>query len=670
MANWRDRIVSTLAPHVARLTIVADPDGLLREPELSAMLYERGFTIIVYDDPVAFRYRYEAEFRSRWDRGETPELIVAVPAPADQLERLPFDLLQIGRRLTFTLDELFPYLSRAVVAALDRTDFDALFAAYERYCREPLGDNAAKDFILRHVFQLDPAHITQPADLLRVLLRRHYRGQRLPAMFDERFIWQMRQSGLFAGWPLETIVPDREAFFAFLQERWPLFLDTLTSPPGKTIYERTNDYPLAYAGPTEVPFADHDVRVYIDNLFLEGMLQPITHPHAGQLAGMWVRCGLKLAGDAEREQRLARLIALIEQGEPAAEWTYSQWLRFAYQWANLNVVRYEEWMQRAAAVAYQQRISRLNELVDQRFAEWMQRSYAALATLPAVQPVMIHHLPRLFHYQLQQSPDAKIAFLLVDGLAIDQWLIVRDVLRAHNPQWRFREQAVFTWVPTITPIARQAAFAGHPPFYFAHAIDSTDHEERLWRQFWQACGLPNSAIGYRRGLGDDDGADVIALIEQPHLRVIGLVIDKIDRIMHGMELGMAGMHQQVRLWAAQGYLQRLIEQLHKHHFDIYLASDHGNIEARGIGRPVERALANTRGERVCIFHDERLRSRVKQQFPDANAWPTIGLPEAVLPLIAPDRAAFAPEGSVVVSHGGLCLEEVIVPVVTIERMST
>ena len=69
----------------------------------------------------------------------------------------------------------------------------------------------------------------QPSDLLRVLLRRHYRGRRIPAILDERFIRILRQNATFDEWPLETLVPDREAFFAFLQERWPIFLDRMVA---------------------------------------------------------------------------------------------------------------------------------------------------------------------------------------------------------------------------------------------------------------------------------------------------------------------------------------------------------------------------------------------------------------------------------------------------------
>jgi len=79
------------------------------------------------------------------------------------------------------------------------------------------------------VFGIAPELIKQPSDLLRVLLRRHYGGQRIPAILDERFIQVLRQNGLFEDWPLEAIIPDAQAFFAFLQERWPVFLDSLQS---------------------------------------------------------------------------------------------------------------------------------------------------------------------------------------------------------------------------------------------------------------------------------------------------------------------------------------------------------------------------------------------------------------------------------------------------------
>ena len=140
--------------------------------------------------------------------------------------------------------------------------------------------------------------------------------------------------------------------------------------------------------------------------------------------------------------------------------------------------------------------------------------------------------------------------------------------------------------------------------------------------------------------------------------------------MHGMELGTAGMHNQVRQWAGQPFLSGLFDLLLKNGFRVYLTSDHGNIEAVGCGRPSEGAIADTRGERARIYADTKLRGQVKQRFPDAIEWPPIGLPDSYFPLLAPGRSAFVRESERRVGHGGASLEEVIVPLVQVEMKDT
>ena len=146
-----------------------------------------------------------------------------------------------------------------------------------------------------------------------------------------------------------------------------------------------------------------------------------------------------------------------------------------------------------------------------------------------------------------------------------------------------------------------------------------------------------------------------------------LVIDKVDKIMHGMEMGAAGMHNQVGQWAKQPYLSALFDLLLDQGFRVYLTSDHGNIEATGCGRPAEGAVADLRGERVRVYPDAALRSKVKERFPAALEWGSIGLPEDYLALLAPPRQAFVQDTQRMVSHGGASIEELIVPLIQIER---
>jgi hypothetical protein len=295
----------------------------------------------------------------------------------------------------------------------------------------------------------------------------------------------------------------------------------------------------------------------------------------------------------------------------------------------------------------------------------MLKRFASLHNLPSSPPVMVHHVPRYLS-QHRDGPLAKVALLVVDGLALEQWIVIRDKISAQRPSWIFEEQSIFAWVPTVTSVSRQSIFAARAPFYFPASIYSTGREGSLWTQFWVDQGFSAAQIAYVRGLGDPNSLTLLhEVVSAGAVSVLGAVVDKVDRIMHGMELGSAGMHNQVAQWGRSGFLVSAIETLISAGFDIYITSDHGNVEALGVGRPGEGMLADVKGERVRIFPNETLRASVASQFENAISWPPVGLPEQFLPLLAPDRAAFVPLGKTTVAHGSITIEEVIVPFVRI-----
>ena len=667
MTNWRDHILQAFTPKVARLTLVADPDGLLLEEEMLESIRERGFELIPFEEHIAFRYAYESKFRSRWDRKEHTDLVVVLRSHTNDLNGLPYDLLQAGRKLTFSLGGIFPNLSYPVVTALDRGDLDALYDAQKKHAPGQLGDNATKEFVLRHVFEIASELIKQPSDLLRVLLRRHYRGQRIPVDLDQRFIQLLRQNKVFDDWPLATLVPDREAFFAFLQERWPLFLDREANQKISCVREERKPYGLAIEGPIDLPFTHHDVRVYIDNLFVEGLLRPVQHAHADSLASTWASIGVRTDPIGDRIRRLDKLIESLEPSIPSTDAKHTDWFHFARGWAEASLLANDQADDIPEATT--ERIKNMQAQVDAGFTGWLFKRYAGLINLPPIPPVMLHHLPRFLARQVEENPNAKIALILVDGLAMDQWLVVREVLVSRQLGLQFREQAVFAWIPSLTSVSRQAAFAGKAPIFFPNSIQTTDKEPVLWSQFWANQGLAPNEVVYIKGLGDGSLDAVSEALTHPKVRIVGLVVDKVDKIMHGMELGTAGMHNQVRQWAKQPYLNALLDLLLDRGFRVHLTSDHGNLEADGCGRPSEGATADLRGERVRVYSDTALRGTVKERFPAALEWEAVGLPEEYLPLLAPARQAFIQEKKRIVSHGGASVEELIVPLVQIERTS-
>lgn len=146
------------------------------------------------------------------------------------------------------------------------------------------------------------------------------------------------------------------------------------------------------------------------------------------------------------------------------------------------------------------------------------------------------------------------------------------------------------------------------------------------------------------------------------------MVGTIDQMLHGIVTGTDGLHNAVRHWTKRGALGRLIDALVTRGFEVILTADHGNVEGVGIGKPNVGVTADERGERVHVFADAAIRSTVSAKFPGAIEWPSIGLPEDYLALIAPPLSAFIAEGRRTVAHGGICIEEAIVPFVTISQL--
>ena len=174
-SNWRDNILKHFQPKISRLTLVADPDGLLTEEGMLSAIRERGFDLIPFDDPIVFRFAYESQYRSLWDQGQKTDLVVMLRSDEQRLGNLPYDLLKAGRQLTFALHQLFPKLNYPVIAGLDRIYLDTVDEAYRHHDGEQLTERETKDFVLMHCFGIVPKLVKTPVDLLKVLLSLHSR---------------------------------------------------------------------------------------------------------------------------------------------------------------------------------------------------------------------------------------------------------------------------------------------------------------------------------------------------------------------------------------------------------------------------------------------------------------------------------------------------------------
>lgn len=282
---------------------------------------------------------------------------------------------------------------------------------------------------------------------------------------------------------------------------------------------------------------------------------------------------------------------------------------------------------------------------------------------------MVHHVPRYLAMR-RASGEEKIALVVFDGLAVDQWTQIRECIVHRAPQLMFDENACFAWLPTLTSVSRQALFSGLRPREFADSIETTSKEPQHWTRFWQDHGLRANEVLYRKSIKrTDDLPELEAQLSDPTVKIAGLVVDTVDEIIHGAVLGKRGVAAQIASWCDSGFVDRLFATLLENGFHVYLTADHGNTEAVGIGRPNQGVASELRGERVRTYRSETLIAKTAAENPGSFRLDVAGLPANFIPLFAGGRGAFVPKDDHVVVHGGVSVEELIVPFVKVSYVN-
>lgn len=662
MSAWTDRILQEFPADLSRFWIASDPDDLLLDERILHGLRERGFEVLPFEDSVAFRTEYEERYRAAWDRGEEgASSALVLQLRGTDLNALPWDYVRMGRKVSLSLADLFPRLSYGVIRQIDSEYHEALFLAHNRHATQPLGEGATKDFILTHIFRISPYLLSRPEDFWREVLRLHYRGAGLPDLLAKHVAAILTDTSL-GDLPIAELLSSKSYMMRSVQDAWGRFLSQFGIQSDRTSNDAAEVFPEV-----SVPFEHPDVRVIIDTMFLEGALQPVGA--AGSSADLpdWVQVGL-----VDDPKALGSLVSegvkRIAADLPEAEATHRDWVELARRLG--EVISRFNGLSAQIAEPLQQQVRALQRDADERLKDWLVQHYANLPSLPAAKgPVMVHHVPRYLALR-RNAGEERVALLVFDGLALDQWIQIRERLAARLPGFSSDEGGCFAWLPTLTAVSRQALFSGLKPREFSNSIETTSQEPSLWARFWQENGLHKSEIVYQKGLKRTEQlADVQEAISRPTTKVVGIVVDMIDEIVHGAMLGKRGIAGQINAWCETGFVEKLFLMFAEQGYQIYLTADHGNVDAEGVGRLSQGVVSELRGERVRIYRSETLAASLPREI-DAFRFNGSGLPSDFLPLYAGTRAAFVPKGDQVVAHGGISVEELIVPFVRINIKRT
>ena len=131
--------------------------------------------------------------------------------------------------------------------------------------------------------------------------------------------------------------------------------------------------------------------------------------------------------------------------------------------------------------------------------------------------------------------------------------------------------------------------------------------------------------------------------------------------MHSATGGMKELQGQIHDCSKNSNFFNFLEKLFENNFQVFITSDHGNIEAIGIGVP-KSDFADEKGRRARIYLNEQSMQNSNENIDSKIWWPNMAGPDHHF-LLSTKKNAFSTKDEFVVTHGGDSLEEVMVPFV-------
>jgi len=290
--------------------------------------------------------------------------------------------------------------------------------------------------------------------------------------------------------------------------------------------------------------------------------------------------------------------------------------------------------------------------LDRRFSEWLKQNYGLMLSSP--NPAILR-LPTLLDRLDKEIDDDRLLLLVVDSLSLRAWEGTRKRWLADGIIGDASTRAAFAILPTITSLSRRAIFEGKSPSQFS----SEPHSSRLERQLWSA-RYPRDGDYYtvEEALGIQDSFAKAR-------RRICLVDVSWDKRGHSINPRLDSIEEAIHVWAGKTPLRQIVRSGLEEGYHVILTADHGQVECRGHGRPKVGSLPDERSKRVLTFDSKT----VCESF--ANAWSSpfhpSNLPTSMWPLFAIGFVSYDIEGAEAVSHGGMSLDEVLVPVVEVKQ---
>lgn len=249
----------------------------------------------------------------------------------------------------------------------------------------------------------------------------------------------------------------------------------------------------------------------------------------------------------------------------------------------------------------------------------------------------------------------KFVVIVMDGMSEFDWKILSRSFR----DIKYEVSHVMSMIPTVTSVSRQCLLSNK----FPRELENPWNQSKERKEFIdcaKSMGYADVQIGYGRGYETEFSAAVSCA---------AIIINDVDDMIHGQLHGRTGMYHDITLLMHQGKLIGTVRKMIQQGFDVYISADHGNVPCTGMGKLMKSGVeTETKSHRMIVLKDFADKSAIQEKYPGIIEYPGYYLDKDFTYLICGIGNSFDIKGKEVMNHGGITIDEVIVPFIKIKAV--
>jgi hypothetical protein len=340
-----------------------------------------------------------------------------------------------------------------------------------------------------------------------------------------------------------------------------------------------------------------------------------------------------LSSVAEKNAEYKSLSTIIK--EPIK---YKDWFEIAEEKAKIDVL----------AVKYDIELD--TSIINHCFKDYALAEFGKLSQIiDRDTPVIISRVIEYIH-----ENSTKFVVIVMDGMSEFDW----NIISSSFYDIQYDQTAVFAMIPTTTSISRQCLLSNKYPSQLIEPWKQSK-EKAEFISCAKKIGFTDEQIGYARGYDAEFNSFV---------RCGTVIINDVDDMVHAQQQGRLGMLNDITVLTNQSKLSDTAKRFLAAGYDVYITSDHGNTPCVGLGRLMGTGVEmETKSRKILVLKDFANKEKLLEKY-GLIEYPKYYLAKEYDYLICDVGDSFDVKGEDVMAHGGITIDEVVVPFIKIKAV--